>query len=341
MDMRTTPIARVGLLALCVSAVVPSVKAEPLLVDRLVAVVGDQPILMSDIESRRRGLEASASEAIRGDARREVFRQILKLLIEEQLVRSEAKNRQVEVTTVEIDAAVETIAKSNGLSVERIYEEAARSGFDREPYRQQVATTLLEHKLLQLDLWNTTRVRVTEADLRDAYDRLVAAARGRQPYRPSWIVLRIPDGPPSRVDETRARAAELARRARSGTPFATLAQQHSDDVATKSRGGDLGQRYTRTSGAGMALREDLERHALMLGVGEVSEPIRVENSFVVLTITDRPAAPVPGFEESRASLHERVYGEKVAEARAAWIDGLKAKILVDLRIALPGPEARR
>ena len=334
-----TPLLRI--LAFAALAVTPasparSASAMPqarrVTLDRIVAVVDDQPILLSEARERARSLPTRPGEA---EAR--MLGQVVDALIEEALVRREAKERAIEVTDEEVERAVAAVAESNALTRDQVYAEAAKSGLDGTAYRSQLRNQLLEHKMLQLDV--ASNVQVPEEDLQALFQKTVREARARYPHRVAWIVLRLaPDAKPEDVAATRSRAETIVREARGGTPFSTLASKHSDDAATRSRGGDLGERMPAGSTHGLTLAQEIDLPARDLDVGETSDPIRVKDGFVVLHLLGRPNVPTPTFLSMRDSLRSRVYAERLGRARSEWMRKIRRKYLVELRFD-PEPEA--
>jgi parvulin-like peptidyl-prolyl isomerase len=121
-------------------------------------------------------------------------------------------------------------------------------------------------------------------------------------------------------------AEQLVEQARTGVDFGALARQHSDDPSTRQRGGVLGQLRPGQ------LPAALDTVARGLEVGAVSEPIRQGDEFVILKVVDRQPSALPTFEEARDELGQRVYMEKMEQARNAWLKGLRKRTHVDVRL---------
>jgi len=159
-------------------------------------------------------------------------------------------------------------------------EEAARALFQRDPKRFAVGTAVTYSRLI-VTLPEAIDVPLTRAEVerfyRDHFDRYGAAEQVRARH-----ILVSPAGPGPEADRAaRARAEELLRRARTGEDFAALAQQYSDDVATKQDGGDLGY-----FGRGVML-DEIERAAFALKPGEVSGVVKTSEGYHILREMDR------------------------------------------------------
>jgi parvulin-like peptidyl-prolyl isomerase len=76
----------------------------------------------------------------------------------------------------------------------------------------------------------------------------------------------------------------------------------------------------------------LARNAATLAVGQVSQPFRSGSDFVIIKVVERDPSNLPDFESSKRELSERVYMDKMAQARRLWLDNLKRQQHVDVRL---------
>lgn len=311
--------------------------ANATIVERVVAVVGEQPILLTDIRSRarpflldlqRRGLGPSQQAA----AESELFRQLLDRMIDERLEQQAADKARIRVTAEEIDAGIRNVASSQQLTPAQLMAEAARQGMTAQEYRDEIRRQILEGKLLQLRVQG--RIRITDDDIHTTYTKLVRAERRQLPYRVAWVVLHTPDSlsPAARADREHL-ARSISDTARAGVnvhgravDFASLAAAFSDDSGTRERGGDLGHHEPG------ALAQEVEEEIFKLEVGAVSAPFRFKDAIVVLKLLDRDASRIPSLEDAREEVAQRVYGEQMDKARKQWLEELRRGAHIDVRL---------
>lgn len=304
--------------------------AEAAVIERVVAVVGERAILLSELRQRARPFLIEIhtkvpTEAQRAAAESELLRQMLQRMIDDQLEAQAAAKLRIRVETEEVDKAIARLARMQELKVEDLMAEVMRSGMTAQEYRSEIRRQLLEGKLLELRVKG--QVRVTEEDMRAMYTRLQREERRNLGYTPQWIVLRIPpDADAATRTERRALAERLAAKARAGRDFAELAKQYSDDANTRPRGGSLGPQRPGE------LEVPLERVAAAMEVGEVSAPFRFADAFVIMRIAQRDESRLGTFEKARDQLAQRVYGEKLELAKRRWLDGLKRSVHIDVRL---------
>jgi peptidyl-prolyl cis-trans isomerase SurA len=323
------------------AAVAAGHPARAIVVERVVAVVGDKPILLSELRARARPFLFQVALKVppgpeRAAAETQMFKDLIEKLIDEELEAQAAEKAKLSVTADEVDNAFRNIAASQGITVAELFKEAAqRSALSEQDYRDEIRRQILEGKMLQLRVKG--RIRITEEDVRAEYDRTLREERHHLLYHPSWIVLRImPGSSPAAIEERQELAATLVERARQGASFAALAKAYSDDSATRDTGGDIGQRAPQRSRASLdhpviAIPE-VEAAALSLDPGQVSAPIRAGDMIVVLKLLGREGSHFPPYEASKNEMLQRLQAEILDKAKRKWLDELKARTHLDVRL---------
>jgi peptidyl-prolyl cis-trans isomerase SurA len=327
-------ISTVVLLALVISVAPP---AQGTVAERVVAVVGEHAILLSDMRQRARPFLLQIHQRVppgaqQAAAESELLKQLLQKMVDERVEQQAAEKAHVSVTSDEIDNGLRNVAGQQGISVERLMEEAAKTGLSAQEYRDEVRRQILEGKLLQLRVRG--RVRVTEDDIRSMYSRLIKDERSRLGYRLAWIVLRVP---PDSSAAARAEREDLAQRiaatARAGVDsrgnhveFEALAKGFSDDAPSRALGGDIGHHKPGD------LAQPIEDEAMKLEVGGVSAPFRFKNDFVILKVLSRDTSQLPRIDDVRDELMQRTYAEQMDKARRQWIEEMRHGTYVDVRL---------
>jgi peptidyl-prolyl cis-trans isomerase SurA len=316
--------------------------AEAVVVERIVAIVGDRAILLSELRDRARPYlvaiqQKMPSGAQQAAAESQIFKELIEKMIDEELEAQAASKARVSVSNEEIDNAVQNIAASQNMTVEQLYKSAlAASGMTRQEYREELRRQILEGKMVQLRVRG--KVRLSEEDVRTQFERTVREERRRREYRPAWIVLRImPGSSPEAVAERKALAADLLARARRGEDFAELARKFSDDPETREKGGDLGIRAPQGSpnaitGKRQVMAPDLEAALLPLEPGQVAGPIQAGDAIAVLKLVDRQASRYTTLEAARGEMLQRLQAEILEKAKRRWLDDLKKRTHIDVRL---------
>jgi peptidyl-prolyl cis-trans isomerase SurA len=305
--------------------------------ERVVAVVGEHAILLSDMRQRARPFLIQIQQryppgAQQAAAESELFKALLSRMVDERVEQQAADKAHLTVTSEEIDNGIRNVAKQQAITVEQLIAEATRTGLTAQEYRDEVRRQILEGKLLQLRVRG--RVRVTEDDIKVTYNKLQRDERARLGYRLQWIVLRMP---PGISDLARADREDLAQRlvatARAGidghgnvVEFEALARSFSDDAPTRVLGGDLGHHKPGD------LAQAIEDQAHKLDVGGVSPPFKFKNDLVIIKLVSRDGSQLPSLEDARDELTQRTYAEQMDKARKQWIEEMRKGTYVDVRL---------
>lgn len=297
--------------------------AQATVVERVVAVIGDRAILLSDLKARAQPFLVQVTQGVQPGAQRsaaisQVYKGVLDKIVDEELEERVAIQAKITVTSKEIDDAVARVAAQNQIPVSKLLAEAAKTGVTESQYRDELRRQLLQAKLVNVRLQG--RIRVTEEDLKLAYRKIVLEERQKLSVKVAYI--RIAAGGDG---SGRALAERLAEAAHS-QDFGQLARQFSQDRATRESGGQLPEAKPSE------LPPAIGRASLALEVGESSQVLRVGDDFLIVRVNARAASQLPTFDEARRELGDRVYMDKMGQARRTWLDGLRRRNHVEVRL---------
>lgn len=299
--------------------------AQATVVERIVATVGERAILLSDLRRRAEPFMLQVQQTVPVGAQRnaaisQVYKAVLQKIVDEELMEKAAALAKVTITPTEIDEALKRVAAQNKLSVEQVLGEAARAGMPESKYREELRRQLLEAKLLNVRLQG--RIRITDEDLHAAFQKIEVEERAQLGVRLAWIVIHAANRSPADA----RRLVDVATARVQHEDFATVARAVSEDTATRGNGGAMNKLQPT------ALPPDLARNALTLAVGQVSQPFRSGTDFVILKVLERDPSNLPDFDSAKRDLGERVYMDKMAQARRTWLDNLRRQQHVEVRL---------
>jgi peptidyl-prolyl cis-trans isomerase SurA len=186
--------------------------------------------------------------------------------VAEKLLASEAQALQLEVTEQQVAAAVEDIKTRNRFDDEQLARALADQGLDLPAFRAQVRRELETYQVLQYRVRG--KVKVTEEDLRNYYQRHPQEFGGEDELHVRHIFLPLPEGATA-ADEARVRAQgeKVLQRLKGGEDFAAVARQVSKGPSAED-GGDLGWLRRGT------IQKALEDAAFALKPGQISGLVR-------------------------------------------------------------------
>jgi len=153
--MRGRSLLFIPLLAVTLGLASPAL-AAPLVVDRIVAVVDDGILLLSELRGRARPfkghLDAGLSPPQRAAAEAAIESDVLAKMIEERLIAGEAARLHVSVTEDEVMHAMGLIATQASTTREGLLALAAKQGLSEAEYRAELGRQILEGKVLQIKI---------------------------------------------------------------------------------------------------------------------------------------------------------------------------------------------
>ena len=140
----------------------------------------------------------------------------------------------------------------------------------------------------------------------------------------SQILFRVEIDEAARRD-ARARAAEVAEKARAGQDFAELARTYSDDPEGKQQGGTLGSFEVQR------LSEPFRKALEGMEPGDVSDPIGGAAGFFVLKLLDRHEGAVYSFDEVEGRIREILFQQKADEKLEEFVDSLRERFYIEVK----------
>jgi len=233
--------ALIATLVLCF-AFAPAAFAQGMsLVDRVVAVVNNQVITLSELNDH----VATAERQLRrqGTALPDhatLERQVLERVILVKAQLQLAKDLGIHVDDVQLDRAVQRIADNNGMSLAAFRTALESGGVAFGKFRDEVRDQIILSRLREREVDSKIHVSDSEIDafLRQSRD----AAEQHAEYDVANILVRLPDqASPAQIASARAKAEKARAEALAGADFAKLAATYSDGP-NALKGGDLGWR---------------------------------------------------------------------------------------------------
>ena len=258
-------------------------------VDRVIAVVGDAPILASQVDEEIFSQRAEGMPLPRGDQRLEFCRAAISRIIDaELLVQQALRDTAVKVTDEDIADAVEARVRQirQRFTSELDYRNELRSAGFQTPdeYRRwlidQQRKQLLQSRLIDhLDAMDQLpNVAPTEKEMRQYFEEQ-RSQLGRRPATVSFENIVItPRSTEAAREAARALADSIARELRQGADFTTAARRFSADPASREQGGELNW-FRR----GLMVLE-FEKVAFSLRPGVISDPVETPFGFHIIQV---------------------------------------------------------
>jgi peptidyl-prolyl cis-trans isomerase SurA len=234
--------------ALAAQTPAPAPQQGEELVDRVVAVVGDTSLLLSDVQEEVAQMRA-AGRPVPADpqGQAEMVQQIVQTRVNDLVALQAARLAGVTVGDDEVGRTVDQeIREIRGRfpSEEAFNAALAQSGLTQAEFRanrlEQTRSRMMVARFISQRVGSAVRPVVSDAEIQAAFE----AQRAQLGTRPATVsfeqVIVEPVASDSAKAAARREAEQVLEELRKGGDFEVLARRFSDDPGSKERGGDLG-----------------------------------------------------------------------------------------------------
>ncbi|MHB9096715.1 MAG: peptidylprolyl isomerase [Syntrophales bacterium] len=321
MKIFRTVLAGAAFLLLCVPA-------QAGVADRIVAIVNDEVITLSELngafEPYRAKLEASYTGGEREKALTETKLTLLNQMIDNLLMQQQARKAGIVVKDEEVSATINELLTRRNISQEDFRQAVAREGTTLEAYRKGVKDQLMRIRLVQREI--KSKVAVSDEEIGEYYRKNRQDYEGKEAVRIKQILLPLPkDASDEAKEKLRADAGAIRKRLLAGEPFELVSVRYSQGPAA-SAGGDIG--YIEK---GMMLPE-VETVAYSLPLNQISAVIESSVGFHIVQVIDRRGAGVKPIESVREEIRERLDREKVEKKFDEWLETLRTRSHIEIKL---------
>jgi peptidyl-prolyl cis-trans isomerase SurA len=256
-----------------------TINAQDNVVDKIIAVVGNQVVLKSDVENRFISLQAQGYTSGSVDLKTEIFEDLLiqKLMIAQAAIDS------IEVTEQEVendlDRKMEMYISKIG-SKEKLEQYFGKSILDmKNDLRDDTRNERIKEKM-QAEI--TKDIHITPAEVREFYNQFgkdsLPTISGELEVQQ---IVSYPQVTDDEKDRIRNKLREFRDRVHNGESFSTLAVLYSEDPGSARKGGELG--YTPRA----SLVPEFANVAFNLKTDKVSKIVETEYGFHIIQFIDR------------------------------------------------------
>ena len=267
-------------------------------VDRVLAVVGNRPVLASQVDEELFSRQAQGVKLPEDPRQLDALRrQVVSSIVDEEiLVQQALRDTTIEITDQEIADGVEQQVRQvrdNFTSEVDYTNELKRAGFQTpEEYRRwltdQQRRAALQNRLIDglKGAGKLKPVAPTEQEMRKYFD----ANKGSLGSRPATLSFQqIVIGPkpsPEAKARTKAQADSILLELRRGADFATAARRFSQDPGSREQGGSLN--WFRRG----VMVPEFEKVAFSMRPGVVSDPVESPFGFHIIQVERTQPAEV-------------------------------------------------
>ena len=252
-------------------------------------------------------------------------REVLDLLIDQELAWQAAQKAKVLATEAEVEEAVDAV-RSSFRSGQAFDTKLKIEGYTAESYRRHMKRLVSARKYLDRVAENASKV--SEEEIHSFYkanpDKFTLPERVRTRH----ILVKVDPGAGEEGRRAaREKAAGILKELRAGGDFAEFAMKYSED-STAEQGGELGAFPRGRMG------KPFEDAAFTLKAGEVSGPVETSVGVHIIQVEELIPRSVVPVEAAREQVRSFLQGAKAREAVQAELSRLRSAAKIEVHLPL-------
>jgi len=310
-------------------------------VEEIIARINNSIITRADLKKAREQLLAemhqqdpNATAAEQKDREKDLLRD----LIDQQLLLQKGEELGISADTEVVKRLDELRKQMHAESMEDLEKAAQAQGVSFEEYKQNMKNGIITQRVIGQEVGG--HISVTQQEIQQAYDQHKAEMERPEQVRLSEILISTQTAPPVKTEKgkevlpaapspetvanAQAKAEQVYELLQKGGKFEDLAKKYSDGP-TSAAGGDL-EYFKRGT-----LSKELEQQVFALKPGEYTKPIRTNQGFVILEVTEHQEAGIPPLKDVEARIQENVYMTKMQPALREYLTKLRENAYIDIK----------
>lgn len=250
------------------------------LVDKIVAIVDDDIIMLSELDERVISIKNRLSrQGTSLPSDRVVKQRVLEQLIIEDIQLQLANRAGIRVPDEQLNETLKNIARGNNMTIEQFEAQLTLEGERYASAREQIRREMIISRLQKREV--DRRVRVTEQEVKNFLLSKEGRTRSGAEYLIGHILVALAENASDdEIEKAEKRAEDILTELRSGEAFSKVAVAKSDGRQALE-GGIIGWRKESEL---PTIAQDV---IPVLAIHEPSEPIRTGSGFHILSVLEK------------------------------------------------------
>ena len=315
----------------------PAANAQPsdaTVVEEIIVRVNNSIISLSDLKRSQEQLksESEKQDPSTSAENRPQEKDLLRDLIDSRLLAQKAEELGISADTDVIKRLDELRKQMHAESMEDLEKAAQAQGVSFEEFKQNLKETILTQKVIQQEVGG--HLTVTQQEIQEFYNQHKSEMERPETVRLSEILVstQTPAAAPGQsapsadevVAQAKSKADAIYAQLQKGAKFDELAQKNSNGP-TAANGGDL-EYFKRGT-----LAKQLEDQVFALKPGQYTEPIRTNQGWVILKVSEHQSEGIPPLKEVEPQIQERLYMAKMQPALREYLTKLRENAYIDIK----------
>ena len=284
--------------------------------DRIIAIVNDDIITLKEAEKHVRVEKEGRFVSINEYLTNLRLQEKIDLLIDDVLIRQQAKKFKIDVSDKEVEGIIDNIKKQYLIDDTELKEKLKEDNISYEDFVAGLRSNVVKGRLLTRVI--SPDVNLTEKDLRQYYDKHKDEFVDEE-YRLQQIFV-------SGQRDGQKRITEAYNLLQEGKSFEAVAKDYSDETKSATAGGDIG--YVKK----VDLIPQLLAAVVFLTPGVYSSIITTPYGFHILKLVEKKKGEMLTFEMARDSIHEKIVQVESEKRYKDYVGKLRKGSYIEVKI---------
>jgi peptidyl-prolyl cis-trans isomerase SurA len=298
-------------------------------VDRVVAIVNQEIITLSELERINTNLENPLFEQLSIEpprlSEKQQLQETLRILIEKKLQLQAARKRGITVAREELQQALNEIKIRQGIANDSTLEQILSEGnMTLSDYTQEIKDQITILKLINREI--RSGIVLQKSEITAYYNAHPEYFTLPGKIRIAQLLISIPRAAQDKqIQDLLKQAQKIRSHILGGGDFGGMARKYSDGPEA-DQGGDIG--YFEKG----ELMEEIEPVVFSLNEGDVSNVVRSPLGFHIFKLLERKSGGTLPYQEVRSQVQELLLLERTEMAYKLWIKRLRDQAYVEVKM---------
>ena len=302
--------------------------ADISVVEEIVAKVNGDIITRGDLDRARRSVAAELQQQNYAGLRlQEALAQhdkdILRDRIDQLLLQQKGRDLNIKVET-DVAKYLADLQKQSGIADPEKFQEYVhqQTGMSFEDYKADITNSMLTQHVIRQEVGQ--KMNIKKEEVQAYYDAHKSEFIRDERVFLREILVSTEGKDAAGVTAAEKKAKDLVSRARKGERFAEMARDNSDAVTAKTMG-DLGG-FKKGE-----LQPNLESAVWSQPKGYVTDPIRIDNGFLILKVEDHQKQGQADLADVENEVMDKLYAPRMQPAVREYLTKLRQDAFLEIK----------
>lgn len=276
--------------------------------DKVAAVVNNEIITQKDLNDFLSFIRMQYSREFKGKVLEEkvqaMKQDLLRRLIEDRLILQQAKNDKVIIEPARVKAKINEIKKRYALESE-FEEDLSKQGLVQADLENKIREQMLMYAVVDQKV--RAKVVIRPDEITNFYNQNKRQFLKSEERQLTVIVL---------PDDSLAKAVSYQMRQGEKLEDLALKYPFTVDRLSVRQGEDL--------------RKEIDEAVFKLGLGEVSDPLKIDEQYYVLRLENIIGSQQLNLAQAQDKIHAYLFEKKLQEGLTKWLDELKKRAYIKI-----------